>query len=39
MFHQEQQVLGQFTLNPLAAERPLQVENLTIAPAAEVLDQ
>jgi hypothetical protein len=39
MFHQEQQVLVQLTLNPLAAEGPLQVENLTIGSATEVLDQ
>jgi len=39
MFHQEQKVLDQLTLNPLAAEPPLQFEDLTIGTAAEVLDQ
>jgi hypothetical protein len=39
MFHQEQQVLDQLTLNPLAAEPPLEFENLTVGTAAEVLDQ
>jgi hypothetical protein len=38
VLHQEQQVLDQVALNPLAAEPPLEFEDFTITTAAEVLN-
>jgi hypothetical protein len=39
VFHQEEKVLRHLALDPSAAEAPLQLENLTIGSAAEVVNQ